>query len=303
LVRPLIELERAEVVEFLLERRIAWREDSSNASGDFARNRIRRHLLPQLAAEWNPEIVATLSNTAEIAQGEEAYWDAEIGRLAALHLRQVPGGVVAKALVFRELPVAVARRLARRAVALAKGDLREVDFRHIESVLEVAAGNGAMARTQIPGIDVRRSFEWLRLGTRVACKPYSVVASVPGVTPIPGTFLGIRLELVEKPETIGSSENVYNVEMGCLDWERLAGSLRLRSWQFGDRYQPMGIPGAEKIKTLFQHQRIPVWERAQWPVLTDGASIVWTRRFGPAAALAAGPASSVVLKIAEVSIR
>jgi tRNA(Ile)-lysidine synthase len=91
--------------------------------------------------------------------------------------------------------------------------------------------------------------------------------------------------------------------MGCLDWKRLSGSLELRSWRFGDQYQPMGTPGAEKIKTLFQLQRIPVWERAQWPVLTDGASIVWTRRFGPAAGVAARPESSVVLKIAEVSIR
>jgi tRNA(Ile)-lysidine synthetase-like protein len=65
----------------------------------------------------------------------------------------------------------------------------------------------------------------------------------------------------------------------------------------------MGLAGSEKIKTLFQLQHIPVWERAQWPVLTDGESIVWTRRFGPAASFAAGPESSMVLKIGEVTIR
>ncbi len=80
LVRPLIDVERAEVEEFLRGRGIAWREDSTNAAPDFARNRIRHRLLPQLAADWNPGIVETLARTAEFAQAEEAYWEAEIGR-------------------------------------------------------------------------------------------------------------------------------------------------------------------------------------------------------------------------------
>jgi tRNA(Ile)-lysidine synthase len=302
LVRPLIEVERWEVEAFLRGRGIAWREDSTNATCEFARNRIRRHLLPQLGAEWNPGIVETLAHTAEFAQGEEAYWEAEIGRLAAMHLRQGAGGVVARAGVFEELPLAAARRLARRAVEMAKGDLRGVNFGHIERVLEVAAGGGT-GRTQIPGLDVRRSFEYLRVGTPVARKPYTLIPVVPGITQLPGTDIGVSLEVIEKPETTGLPGNVYNIEVGCLDWKRLAGSLELRSWRFGDRYQPIGTPGAEKMKTLFQHQRIPVWERAQWPVLTDNASIIWTRRFGPSAAAAAGTGSSVILRIAEVSIR
>jgi len=301
LVRPLIEIERAEIERYLTERKIPWREDSTNATEDFARNRLRRRLLPQLAAEWNPAIEETLAHTAEIARGEEAYWGLEMDRLAAEHLKRDLGGVVVRAGVFAELPVAAARRLARRAVEVAKGDLRGVDFRHIEQLLE-AAGEGCR-RFQLPGLDVRRSFDWLRLGKPLTRKPYTLKPLVPGITPVPGTPLGLSLELIEKSETSGLTENVYNSGMGCLDWKRLSGSLELRSWRFGDRYQPMGIPGAEKIKTLFQLQRIPVWERAQWPVLTDGASIVWTRGFGPAAAFAAGPESGMRLKIGEVSIR
>ncbi|MCU1236900.1 MAG: tRNA(Ile)-lysidine synthetase [Candidatus Solibacter sp.] len=302
LVRPLIELERGEIERYLRERGISWREDSTNAAGEFARNRIRRELLPQLATEWNPGIVETLAQTAEIAQGEEEYWKDEVDRLAAQHLGAGSGGVLVKAGVFGELPLAAARRLVRRAIETAKGDLRGVDFRHVERVLEMAAADGP-GRLQIPGLDVRRSFEWIRLGIPILRKPYSLIPVVPGITPIPGTGMGISLELIEKSETSALTENVYNIGMGCLDWERLAGSLELRNWRFGDRYQPMGISGTEKIKTLFQLQRIPVWERAEWPVLTDGMSIVWTRGFGPAAAYAAGPESSTRLKVGEVSIR
>ena len=70
--------------------------------------------------------------------------------------------------------------------------------------------------------------------------------------------------------------------MEGLDWERCAGSLELRNWRPGDRYQPSGRTGSEKIKTLFQEFRVPLWERRSWPVIARGDSILWTRRFGVA---------------------
>ena len=127
--------------------------------------------------------------------------------------------------------------------------------------------------------------------------------AVPGITRIPGTDFAISLELLENSETTRSPDNVYNSEMGCLDWNRLSGPLELRNWRPGDQYQPMGIPAAKKIKMLFHQARIPVWERAQWPVLTDAESIVWARRFGTAAAVTAGIGSSRILAVGELEVR
>ncbi len=87
--------------------------------------------------------------------------------------------------------------------------------------------------------------------------------------------------------------------MGWLDWDRLSGSLTLRNWRPGDQYQPVGRSRSEKIKSLFQEFRIPLWERRHWPVLIDGESIVWARRFGVAAGFAACAGSQRVLQIRE----
>ena len=92
-VRPLLAVGRDEVEQFLRDRGIAWREDSSNASPQFARNRIRHDLLPQLASQWNPGIREILANTADWAQAEEAYWAAEIDRLAAGRLLERDGAI------------------------------------------------------------------------------------------------------------------------------------------------------------------------------------------------------------------
>ena len=300
LIRPLIEIPREEVRAWLRERGIAWREDSTNASLAFARNRIRHHLLPGLAHDWNPAIEESLAQTADWAQAEEAWWQTEIDRLAPEYLsHDSSGAVLLRADALQSLPLAAARRLVRRAVEVAKGDLRAIDFGHVASVIALSAGVEG-GRVHVPGLEICRSFDWIRLAPPGPAHGYRLSASVPGITPVPGTGLAIRLELIENSETFEEGDSVYNDGMDCLDWNRLSGKLELRNWQPGDRFRPVGAPADEKVKDLFQHARVPLWERSQWPVLTDNSAIVWIRRFGAAADRAAGPGSNPLLRVGEV---
>jgi tRNA(Ile)-lysidine synthase len=301
MVRPLLEIDRSDVEEFLRGRGIAWRDDSTNTSPAFARNRIRHRLLPQLAREWNPAIVETLSRTADWALAEEAYWSAEIGRLAGQALVERDGAVLVRAAALAALPVATGRRLVRRAIERAKGNLRGIDFGHVAKVLELAATREGDGRLQSTGLDIRRSFEWLRF-SRPSAKPhdYQATAPVPGVVRVPAAGIEISLELIERTESSGGGHSVYNEsETSCLDWCSLSGPLQFRNWRPGDQYQPRGAAGVEKIKTFFQEARIPIWERRNWPILLDGPSIVWARKFGPAAAFVARPESRVLLVVRE----
>jgi tRNA(Ile)-lysidine synthase len=301
MVRPLLAASREEVEQYLRERGIGWREDSTNAGLQFARNRIRHQLLPQLAREWNPAIGETLRRTADWALAEEEYWDSEMARLAAGILGERDGVVIARAEALQSLPLAVARRLVRHALERVRGDLRGVEFAHIAAVLKLAAAPLGYGRAAAPGVAVERSLDWLRFAPAGGRAPaeYRVAAPVPGVVRIPGTSLEISLELVAGTETFEPAESVYNGGSGCLNWRTLSGSLEIRNWRPGDRYQPRGSTGEEKIKTLFQKARIPRWERRQWPVVTDGSAIVWARRFGPAARVAADPGCALVLRIRE----
>jgi tRNA(Ile)-lysidine synthase len=303
IVRPLIDVDRADVEAFLRERSIAWREDSSNLSAEFARNRIRHDLLPQLARYWNPAICETLANTADWALAEEAYWEAEIDRLAAETFRESGGAVLLRTDALLSLPLATARRLARRAMGRVKGDLRGIDFRHSEALLELAAGGEGHGRMQAPGLDIFRSFEWLRVARPGAAtlenRNYRFPAPVPGRVELPGRESAILLELIETTGTSGSSESVYNSGVRGLDPGSLIGPLEIRNWRPGDRLQPVGKAAEEKIKALFQEERIPLWERRHWPVVVCGTSVVWTRRFGPDARFVAGPGAKLAVAIRE----
>ena len=303
IVRPLLEIDRPETERYLRERGIPWRDDSTNASTAFARNRIRHDLLPQLTRDWNPALPETLAHTADWAQAEEAYWESELARLAPAHLIFDPPSVLLNLDPLAALPVAAARRLVRRAAETAKGDLRGIGFEHLAGILELAASAEGHGRLQIPGLDIFRSFNWLRIAPpaldNLDNRNYRLPLPVPGAVRLPGQRVVVHTELFENTNVTESSKEVYNGCVGCLDWNRLSGSLEVRNWRPGDRYQPAGRSGVENIKVLFHEARVPLWERRHWPVVTMGEEILWARRFGSAAEFAARPGSSPVLDIRE----
>lgn len=301
LVRPLLDVTRAEVETYLRERGLQWREDSTNASTAFARNRIRHGLLPQLEREWNPSLSHLLAQTAEWARAEESWWEAELDRLCRGRFERRGPAVILERAWLLSLPLAAARRVVRRAVGEVKGDLRSIDFVHVEAILALAAGGDGHGRLQAPGVDAMRSFEWLRLApiglATLENRNFRMALPVPGRTRLP-SGLEIVTEIIENATVTGTSDYVYNGSVGRLDWERISGTLEVRNWRPGDQYQPRGYPRRENIKTLFQDKRVPLWERRHWPVVVArGDEILWAARFGPAAGVAAESGTRRVLAI------
>ena len=157
LVRPLIAIDREDVERFLADRGIPWREDVSNRDLRFARNRIRHELLPGLARTWNPSIIPALAQTADWALAEEAYWETEINRLASLNLKEKTGFVLLETSCLKSLPLAVGRRLVRRAMEVGKGDPLGIEFAHVNAVLDLAAtdeGHGRLQQKAVPTHDL-----------------------------------------------------------------------------------------------------------------------------------------------------
>ena len=292
LVRPLLDVARQEVELFLKQRGVEWREDASNRDLAFARNRIRHELLPALLRDWNPSLVAALARLAALAQQEEQYWDEEIGRLSGKHFVRKPPAILLPVEALHSIAPPVARRLLRRAIEEAKGDLKRVEFSHLETILRLAEETEGHGRVRIPGLDVLRSIDWLRLAppgedaarSRDFRRPVTVPCAI--VLPDGGSRLEFALSVCD--------------EKDCgLDWERLPGPLELRFWRPGDQYQPLGHASSARIKELFQKHRVPLWDRRSWPVVTSAGEIIWARRFGPAAEYAASPEALQVLKIHE----
>lgn len=285
-IRPLIEVTRAEVEEYLRSCRVAWREDASNDDRRFRRNRIRHDLLPQLAREWNPRISEALAQLGDLAR-EENLLAEEMSRPAyAATVREYRDSVEIDHSVLTELPRAVARRVVRRALKRVRGDLRRIEFQHVEEIVD-----GGVAA--IAGVRMTSSLGTLRISA-VTERAGSDQESVTIV--IPGTYETNRgLLRVEISESTGT--RCVNLKAA-----RFAGrSLILRGWKAGDRYHPASSTNVRKLKELFQMYRIPLWQRRGWPIVESEGQIVWARRFGAARQFVAADESGPFLQIWEES--
>jgi tRNA(Ile)-lysidine synthase len=78
IVRPMLVVRRRELEQYLRDIGQVWREDSTNADSALTRNRVRKLLVPLLEKEFNPAVAENLAELAEIARGEEDYWENEI---------------------------------------------------------------------------------------------------------------------------------------------------------------------------------------------------------------------------------
>ena len=279
-IRPLIEVTREQVEQYLGSRGTAWREDTTNRELRFARNRIRHELLPELEREWNPQIRGALAHLADLAFEEERWWSGQPGLNGEFRASELAA-----------MPRAIARRAIRRTIAAAKGDLRGIEFEHVERILELASRASGDGRLLLPGVAVTRSFDRMRVERpEIRNRSEPVMVTVPGVYPAPDGAGEIRFEIAET-----QSPRCANLRV-----ELAASSMDLRAWRPGDHYHPVGRSRDQKLKEMFQSARIPSWRRQSWPIVECAGKIVWARGFGAAEESSAGSDAGPVLRIWEV---
>jgi tRNA(Ile)-lysidine synthase len=315
--RPLIEIRRSEVREYLRARGRAWREDETNIDTSRLRARIRQSLLPSMEAEFGAGVVDRLARLADLARNDEALLD-EILEERFLRLsRHQAGTVLLRArdlldpwpqLKSHEAREAMAARLARRAAREVKRDLRGIAASHIARVLHLARHGTSGNRLELPGgLVVERVLNDLvfsagserdRTAGRAAayCYPVDVAEGGEAVVKIAETGKRLRLKLIDWP---AAGRETYQEASGALDADRLETPLLIRNWLPGDAYRPHGRGHRGKLKRLLLERRISGKDRAVWPVLTSGGKPVWASGLPVAAEFAPGPRTRRVLLILE----
>lgn len=315
LVRPLLGIRRSSLRDYLAERDEPWREDPSNLDTSRLRNRLRRELLPQLTELAGPAAVEHLARVADHARDEESFWGAYIEeRFRTLVTRRndayeiripdldrpAPELTRLPARADHEAQRAVARRLVRRILRAVRGDLRRLTQTHVEAILSLAEAESGGGELQLPGVKVERQFDRLLFGPflRLEAPPagYEVDMAGPGLIRLPGR-VALRVKLLGLAEL----EQSYNKLKNLVDAGRVRFPLRVRNWQPGDAYQPLGASRPKKLKALFQQERVPWLRRAGYPVVLSGEEIVWVPGFGPAASCTPTRASHSALLLEEVT--
>ena len=154
-VRPLLDVSRREVEDWAARRGLVWREDASNASPAYTRNRVRA-LIRQLEEEFNPNLSRSLRDLAEAQRGDRAWLDALVEREAESRIMNLGGVWVIEGKDWKAMPDALARRLAREALRRA-GIGREVTRVHLDRMVGFLRRGRAQAAIELPaGFELAR---------------------------------------------------------------------------------------------------------------------------------------------------
>ncbi len=284
IVRPLLGLGRADLLEYLEAVGLDFVEDSTNVELDATRNRIRLDLIPRIERDYNPRIVNLLARTADLLAEEDRYLDKLAARLLRSESRYIGFGDdpgprrIALGNGFFDQPKALVRRALRLAYRLVRGSLVDLTFDHVEGLLEPAAVPGGSGLSLPGGIRARNVageviIEEALEGTSRLRHPHAVLP-VPGVLILPR---GIRIEARILGE--GASRSVLDavtdgrvpllVSHAFIDYNKVDLPIQVRSWRPGDRMRPLGMSGHRKIQDIFVDEKVPRNVRSHVPLVLD----------------------------------
>ena len=249
LIRPMLDITRAEVEAFLAEHWVRFVTDSSNETDAYLRNRLRHHVMPLLKAE-NPSIAVGLSSAAQRIRQ-----DAEL--LDELAASIDPTDVAA----LRNSPAPLRRR-AIEGFLKANG-FPEPSAEHIKQAESIVFSGSPSARVTLGGVTLRRSYEKLCADREQTFLPERELPR-SGITELPEIGLSVKTTIVGGPgEWIVCPE----------------GRMIVRSRRPGDELTLKG--GTKSLKKRFIDRKIPQWNRCAVPVISDDRGVLAVRGFGP----------------------
>jgi tRNA(Ile)-lysidine synthase len=274
IIRPLIDVTRAEVLAYLREQGLDFVTDPSNEKPVCARNRLRREVLPVLE-RFNPRIVSTLAGQAQLFRDEDQALEAGLADLFPRTVREAGNGLQIDRTAFFTMPDALQKRLLRKAAegaGLAGTALSAVQTDEAVAFMRTTRSG---RRLDLPGgLVLEREYGWFVLQRRNTVSPVDLPLALSGTTEVPA--LGVAVEMTVAGPSAGTPQEGNYLWQAVFDYDNITLPLRVRNRRPGDAFQPAGMGGrSKKLQDYFVDCKVPRMQRDLVPILASGKDIVW----------------------------
>jgi len=303
-IRPLLSVDREQILKFLEALGADYGEDETNRHLDHRRNWIRQELLPLIAEQANPAIVDALNRTAAIGRDEEAWlarMAADLYRAVLVH--ETHDRVVLDNGALAHLALAARRRVLRHAIGRLRDDLHRITLAHIEAALRLVTEKGPARCLHLPHrlrlsaaagrLEIRRMGTPLRQVQAPAAWRHELTS--PGRIHIPE--LGMAAQAAVQPVPPRGAGDDAGQWSAFFDINAVSFPLIIRSAAPGDRFRPLGVGGRQKVAKFFIDHKVPRPLRPTYPVVESGGRIIWLAGQRLAEGVAPGSTGGRVLSL------
>lgn len=273
-IRPLIEVQRADIEKYLEQENIHFRIDATNLTTDYFRNSLRLELIPIIRKKYCPHFGQSLRRLSEITRRDLAFLKQETEKAEADVVSYQAEKAVINVEKFLKQHEAIKYRLARSVVEKLSGDVKDFETRHAKLLVEFIenASPGSM-------IDLPKNLQGIKeYNTFILSKAsfdeipnYNYILNVPGEILINEIGINIKAYIKAKDEI----KITPDTDMAYLDYDKIESNLIIRNRLPGDRFKPLGGMGFKKLKDFFIDEKVPRLKRDQVPIVESKGNIVW----------------------------
>ena len=284
IIRPLLNVTRSEVEEYLRSHGLDHVEDSSNADITFARNRLRRSVFPVLES-LNARAVENICAAAALISGDEAFFSGLAEKFLAENAEN--GALSVSALL--KLPKSAAMRVFLK---YRPGAGRE----HLEALYGLCRDGAARAALDLPGGRAAREYDKLYFFNSDPDAPPDPLFKIPRrelrageTTSFPELGRAVRCSAEKNPKEIYSSFNTFYFQS-----EKICGKIYAASRKPGDEIRLCGRGCTKSVRKLFSETKLPLAARARTLVFSDAAGVIAVAGFGVAERCAPVPGKPAI---------
>lgn len=261
-VRPLLHASRNDVQEYAREHGVQWREDASNATDTFLRNRVRQLVVPALREAIGPHAPRGIARSADNIRTVADFIDGHVAAAMEDAVDHRGSTIIVDLEQLDRYHEAVVREVLRQALELTFDDLHRVMLLRTAEVGSSASING-------------RRFA-LRERNAIIVEHDNPPEHSPAVVIHDGGQYVADAQVLHVTHADVCDVTPHGgPATAVIDAASVRGSLVWRRWQHGDRFQPFGMTGHTLVSDLLTNARVPHHLRTTIRVVCDDEGIIW----------------------------
>ena len=267
-IRPFLDVSRAEIEAYMSENQLVYRTDSTNAHVEFTRNRVRHQLIPFIKQQFNPNFQHTFREQIKRYKDCAAYVEDEVNKRFLQLTEVVMGGYGFSCDELLKEPPFIVSQLLHRVIAEIAGE-RETGaqaVRETEAILQQKKGQVSLAKNVLAQVYNGR----LYIRKEEEAKPFSRLVKPFGTQEVQETGGKLFFSQVTKVPAKVPKDTIY-LELSKLKDKQLF----VRSRRPGDYFYPLGMAGKKSLQDYFVDCKIPRFMRDFIPILCTEHEILW----------------------------
>ena len=270
IIRPLLNIEKKELIDYLNKNKIKYLRDPSNRSMKFSRNRIRHRILPELQ-KLNPSAKNNIARMSDIVteeldlmakRVEQAYQKCLINtgkNKIALDLRKLRG-----------YDRSLKKKVIEESFRLLSDTSGRLSSKTLFRVLEVIDGKSGIGAPLTHGLYIEKSHDRIAI-YRTSLPKEKIKLQIPGMTELWRIDSYLESRIVEM-KAVGKLRG--DNKIAYLDNSKMTG-VGLRFWKEGDSIRPLGMTGHKLLSDIFVDRKIPKYDRQHIPLIVSNGEIAW----------------------------